>query len=132
MKISVSFRHMKASDALRAYVEEKVGKVGKLLNGTSEAHVVLSVERHLNHAHIELITGGAFRIQSTDSSEDMYSSIDLAAEKLMKQLKRYREKVRESHRELRSRELPHRVLRLPALESEALLGADGELEKEQI
>lgn len=113
MKVSVTFRHMKTSDALREYVEEKVGKVAKLLNGSSEAHVVLSVEKHLSQAHIELITGGAFRVQAEDRSEDMYGSIDLASEKLMKQVKRYRERVRDSHREGRGRELSHQVLRLP-------------------
>jgi putative sigma-54 modulation protein len=119
MKISVTFRHLKPSDALRDYVEEKVGKVGKLLNGSSEAHVVLSVEKHISLAHIELITGGAFRVQAEDRSEDMYASIDLASEKLVKQLKRYRERVRDSHRETRGRELPHRVFRLPEPAAEA-------------
>lgn len=114
MKVSVTFRHMKPSEPLREYVEEKVGKVTKLLNGSSEAHVVLSVEKHLNNAHIELITGGAFRVQAEERSEDMYGSIDLATDKLLKQLKRFREKTRDSHRDglARGRELPYRVFRL--------------------
>jgi len=114
MKISVTFRHMSSTDALRAYVEEKVGKVAKLLNDSCEAHVVLSVERHLHQAHIELITGGAFRIRAEERSEDMYQSIDFASDKLAKQVKRYREKVRD-HRDapVRGRELPHQVFSIP-------------------
>ncbi len=112
MKISVTFRHMSSTDALRAYVEEKVGKVAKLLNDSCEAHVVLSVERHLHQAHIELITGGAFRIRADERTEDMYQSIDFASDKLAKQVKRYREKVRD-HRDapVRGRELPHQVIK---------------------
>jgi putative sigma-54 modulation protein len=112
MKVSVTFRHMKPSDPLREYVEEKVRKAGKLLNGSSEAHVVLSVEKHLSMAHIELITGGAFRVRADERAEDMYATIDLATDKLVQQLKRFREKVRDSHRANRGRELPHRVLRI--------------------
>lgn len=112
MKITVTFRHMSSTDALRAYVEEKVGKVAKLLNDACEAHVVLSVERHLHQAHIELITGGAFRIRADERGEDMYQSIDFASDKLAKQVKRYREKVRD-HRDapVRGRELPHQVFK---------------------
>jgi|JI102314A1RNA_FD_contig_61_2203285_length_1296_multi_3_in_0_out_0_2 putative sigma-54 modulation protein len=110
MKISVTFRHMSSTDALRAYVEEKVGKVAKLLNDSCEAHVVLSVERHLHQAHIELITGGAFRIRADERTEDMYQSIDLASDKLSKQVKRFREKTRD-HRDapVRGRELSHQI-----------------------
>jgi putative sigma-54 modulation protein len=112
MKISVTFRHMSSTDALRAYVEEKVGKVAKLLNDSCEAHVVLSVERHLHQAHIELITGGAFRVRADERTEDMYQSIDFASDKLAKQVKRYREKVRD-HRDapVRGRELQHQVFK---------------------
>ena len=127
MKVSVTFRHMKPSEPLRAYVEEKVSKASKLLNGSSEAHVVLSVEKHINNAHIELITGGAFRVRADERSEDMYGSIDLATDKLLKQLKRFREKVRESYRGdsvIRGRELPHRVIRSPErMEEEAAAAA---------
>ncbi|MFO0725187.1 MAG: ribosome-associated translation inhibitor RaiA [Myxococcota bacterium] len=115
MKISVTFRHMNSTEALRAYAEEKISKVAKLLNDTCEAHVVLSVERHVHYCHVELITGGAFRVRADEKSEDMYQSIDLASDKLAKQVKRYREKVRD-HRgtEVRaSRELPHQVFRAP-------------------
>lgn len=115
MKISVTFRHMSSTEALDAYVKEKVGKVAKLLNDACEAHVVLSVERHMHQAHIELITGGAFRIRADERSEDMYQSIDLASDKLAKQVKRYREKTRD-HRDanVRGRELQHQIFRARA------------------
>lgn len=114
MKISVTFRHMNSTEALRAYAEEKISKVAKLLSDTCEAHVVLSVERHVHYCHVELLTGGAFRVRADEKSEDMYQSIDLASDKLAKQVKRYREKVRD-HRsmESRSRELPHQVFKAP-------------------
>lgn len=113
MKFSVTFRHMNSTEALRAYAEEKIGKVAKLLNDACEAHVVLSVDRHVHYCHVELLTGGAFRVRAEDKSEDMYQSIDLCSDRLAKQVKRYREKVRDHRGDsaIRGRELSHQVLK---------------------
>src|SRR5205085_3748826 len=113
-KCSVTFRHMKPSDPIREYVEEKISKIGKLLDKGGEAHVVLSVEKHLHQAHLELITDGALRIRAEEASEDMYGSIDLAVEKINRQVKRYRTRLRDLHREgpSRSRELPHQIVKV--------------------
>ena len=117
MKCSVTFRHMKASDPIREYAEEKIDKVSKLIERGSEAQVVLSVEKHLHVAHIELLTDGSLRMRGIDKSEDMYASIDSAVERIVRQVKRYREKIK-SHRESSAigRELPHQVYMVPELE----------------
>lgn len=113
MKSTVTFRHMKPSDPLREYAEERVDKITKLIDRGGEAQVVLSVEKHLHVAHIELVTEGALRIRSIEKSEDMYGSIDLAVDKIVRQVKRYREKIK-SHREAQNgRELPHQILTMP-------------------
>ena len=60
MKCKVTFRHMKTSDSIREYVEDKVSKLDRLLNeDRSEVHVVLSVEKLQQIAHFELIIAGA-------------------------------------------------------------------------
>lgn len=111
MKCSVTFRHMKPSDPIRQYAEEKVDKIARLLDGGGEAQVVLSVEKHSHQAHIELLTDGSLRIRGVDKSEDMYASIDSAVERIIRQVKRYRSKIRD-HRDAgpNGRELPHHVL----------------------
>jgi putative sigma-54 modulation protein len=128
MKCSVTFRHMKPSETIREYVDEKIGKVGKLLDKGGEAHVVLSVERHNHLATIELITDGALRIRAEEKSEDMYGSIDEAVEKINTQVKRYRTRLRDLHRDSpgRGRELPHQILRLNKT------GEDDGVEKPQV
>jgi putative sigma-54 modulation protein len=119
---------MKPSDPIREYVEEKIGKLGKLLEKGGEAHVVLSVEKHNHEVSIELITDGAMRIRSEEKSEDMYASIDEAVEKINRQVKRYRTKLRDLHRETpgRARELPHQILKVTRT------GVDDGLEKPQV
>ena len=121
MKCSVTFRHMKASDPIREYAEEKVDKITKLIDRGGEAQVILSVEKHLHVAHIELLTDGSLRMRGIDKSEDMYASIDAAVERIVRQVKRYREKIK-SHRESTSlgRELPHHILSVTNGEEERI------------
>ena len=115
MKCSVTFRHMKPSDPIREYAEEKIEKLQKLIDKGGEAHVVLSVEKHLHVAHIELMTDGSLRLRGEEKSQDMYGSIDEAVEKIVRQVKRYRSKIRDHKREPTTpgRELPHKVLFVP-------------------
>src|SRR5205814_9023993 len=61
-----------------------------------EAHVVLSLERHLQHADIT-ITSGPFVLRGREKSEDMYASIDLAMDKIERQLRRYKERLKHHH-----------------------------------
>ena len=82
MKVSVTFRHMKPSDPIREYAEDRIDKITKIIDRGGEAQVVLSVEKHLHVAHIELLTEGALRIRSIEKTEDMYGSIDAAVKVL--------------------------------------------------
>jgi len=111
MKCSVTFRHMKPSDAVRRYAEERVDKVTRLIDREVEAQVTLSLESHLQVAHIELVTDGSLHIRGVDKSPDLYASIDAAVDRILRQVKRYRSKIR-SHRPEASpgRELPYHVL----------------------
>jgi putative sigma-54 modulation protein len=119
MKVSVTFRHMKTSDPIREYAEDRIDKITRLIDRGGEAQVVLSVEKHLHVAHIELLTEGALRIRSIEKSEDMYGSIDTAVEKIVRQVRRYREKIK-SHREaINGRELPHQILEIAEEEGAA-------------
>jgi putative sigma-54 modulation protein len=115
MKCSVTFRHIKPSDPIREFAEEKVDKLSKLIERGGEAHVTLSVEKHLHCAHVEFLTDGSLRLRGEDKSEDMYASIENAVEKIIRQVKRYRSKIRDHKREgaLHGKELPHQVLFVP-------------------
>lgn len=92
MQVSVTFRHMDATDALKAFAAEKVSKIEKYIHTPTDAHVVLSVERHQHRAEINVSANG-MRIRGEESSGDMYGSIDAAAQKIERQLKRYRNKL---------------------------------------
>ncbi len=92
MQISVTFRHMNASDALKAHATERVSRLAKYFEKPSDAHVVLSLERYLQKAETTIQAYGTL-ICGKESSSDMYNSIDRAIEKIEKQVKRYRNKL---------------------------------------
>jgi len=113
---------MKPSDPIREYVEDKVSKLDRIMNEErSEVHVVLSVEKLDQIAHFELIIAGALRVRADERSENMYSSIDIAVDKMVSQVKRYRSKVRDHHRSQahKLREVPYQVIHLPKEEVES-------------
>ena len=97
MQVNITFRNMFATDALRNHVQDKLSKVvDKYLDKVTEAHVTLSLERYLHHADVNL-HAGHFHVRGKEKSEDMYASIDTAIDKIEKQLKKHKERLR-SHR----------------------------------
>jgi putative sigma-54 modulation protein len=97
MQVNITFRNMFATDALRNHVHDKLSKVvDKYLDKVTEAHVTLSLERYLHQADINL-HAGQFHVRGKDKSEDMYASIDIAIDKIERQLKKHKERLK-SHR----------------------------------
>src|ERR1043165_1927505 len=96
MQLNITFRNLDSSDSLKEYAQDKVERVHKYLDRAGEAHVVLSLERHLPPAAIT-IQSGAWLLRGREKSEDMYASIDLAMDKIERQLRRYKEKLKTHH-----------------------------------
>lgn len=94
MQIAVTFRHMESSDAVRSYVEEKLARVKKYIDEPIDAQVVLSVQKKINHrAEVTMVAKG-LTMKSVESREDMYAAIDLMTDKIERQLKRYKDKLK--------------------------------------
>lgn len=92
--INVTFRHVDSSEALKNYVIEKLGKVQKVVDQTFDAQVTLSVEKFRHIAEV-FLTGKGITIKAFESTDDLYSAIDLVSDKVERQLKKYREKKKD-------------------------------------
>ncbi len=98
MSITVTGRRMPVTDALRQYAEEKIGSSMKVMDiDPLVAEVVLYVEKNPANprpavCEATLRTKGHV-IRVEESEEDMYAAIDVAAAKVVRQLRKYKTKV---------------------------------------
>jgi len=93
MKISVTFRNTDGEEWFKNYVEEKLGKLKKYLDRPVDVRVVLSVEKFRNVAEINLTDNGMI-VNTREEAKEMALAIDEAVEKIERQLKKHREKMR--------------------------------------
>lgn len=103
MQVAVTFRHMESSEPVRSYVEEKLARLKKYIDEPVDAQVVLSVEKKIRHK-VEVTLGAkGITIKAADQTEDMYAAVDGVLDKLERQLRRYKEKIK-NHKPVAGRE----------------------------
>ena len=93
MKIAVTFRNAEGETWQKEYVEEKLSKLKKYIDGSVEAHIVLSIEKFRNVAEISLAADG-LNINGREEAKDMRLAIDGVLDKIERQLKKRKEKSR--------------------------------------
>ena len=93
MQISVTFRQLEPSDALKNYVTDRLSKFKRYLEGPVEAHVVLGLEKFRHLADVTIDSNGRI-IKGREENTDMYAAIDLVMDKIDMQLKKFRDKQR--------------------------------------
>lgn len=97
MHIHVNGRNIEITDAIKAYVKEKIGKVANHYDQITAIDVVLSViknpsasGKHVAEVTCKMTTG---TIHCEEAAESMYASIDLLADKLARQVKKFKDKT---------------------------------------
>ena len=101
MQTSVTFKNLDPSENLKSYVRDKLDRFDKYLYNPAEANVVLSVEKFRHIAEIN-INGDRLTINGKEETNDMYSAIDMTLDKLEKQIKKSKEKLRSRRPDARS------------------------------
>lgn len=94
MKISVTFRNGEGENWQKVYAEEKIIKLKKYLDTPAEARIILSVEKFRCLSEINLSANG-WNVNAKEEAKDMRLAIDNCIDKIEKQLKKQKEKVRE-------------------------------------
>ena len=96
MQVSLSGHHVEITESLRNYVNEKVEKLDRHFDHALDIHIVLTVEKLRHKAEATLHVSGG-NLHADDVQEDMYAAIDGLVDKLDRQGKRHKEKMK-SHR----------------------------------
>lgn len=94
MKISITFRNGEGESWQKTYAEEKMQKLKKYLDTPAEARIIVSMEKFRNGAEINLSSNG-WNINAKEEAKDMRIALDRCVDKIEKQLKKQREKIRE-------------------------------------
>lgn len=116
MNIQITARNIDLTDAIRSYAEKKVSKLEKYFDHITEASVLLEVQKNVHIVEILLSAKGVF-MKGLEKSEDLYASIDLASDKIEKQLVKYKEKLKDKKIHDKDYETP---LRLNVLDSQSV------------
>lgn len=122
MQFAVTFRHMEPTEALKAYARERMERVRKYLPDPISCHVVLSTERHNHRIDVTFQLHNGLAVAGHETTENMYSSIDLCIAKIERQVRKYKGKLEG----MKAR--PHNVHALPwshSIVSEAFNGLSG-------
>jgi putative sigma-54 modulation protein len=96
VKLQVTGRNLDVTPSIVDYAERKLTKLARHLSDSSRVELELRIEKNPsisenNVAEATIWTKGPV-LRARESSTDMYASIDLVAEKLERQVKRYRER----------------------------------------
>jgi len=102
MRIHVNGKNIEITDAIKAYVKEKLGKVANHYDQITAIDVILTVIKNpaasgKNIAEVSCKLNGK-NIHLEESGESMYASIDLIADKLDRQVKKYKDKSLSSNK----------------------------------
>ena len=96
MQISLSGHHVELTDSLRNYVNEKVERLDRHFDQALDIHVILTVEKLRHKAEATMHVSGG-NLYADDVQEDMYAAIDGLVDKLDRQGKKHKEKMK-NHR----------------------------------
>lgn len=109
MNIIVSGRNIEVTEALKRNVEEKLAKYEKYFKSDIEVHATFGIQRNRQIFELTIPLKDDVVIRVEEASEDMYTSIDLAVDKLARQIQKHKTKLEKryrSHDTIRFEQIP--------------------------
>lgn len=99
MQLSVKGRHVDTGDAFRQYAYDSLsGILDKYFGDAIEASVTLSKDAFRYRAALSIHVGRGMLLQAAGEAQDVHPAFDVAAERLAKQLRRYKRRLRDHGR----------------------------------
>lgn len=101
IKFNIRGENVEVTDAIRAYVEGKIGKLNKYFNDGHEVTAYVNLKVYTEkRAKVEVtIPAKNVMLRAEDTSQDMYASIDFVEEKLERQIRKYKTRTNRKVRE---------------------------------
>lgn len=93
MKIEFTGRNFTVSPAIKKHTLEHFGKLDPFLNGSTVAHIILSIEKHHRHVAEVIVHWKDRELTSNADTSDMYISVTQAINKLHRQVQKLKGKI---------------------------------------
>jgi ribosomal subunit interface protein len=106
MKVTVHGHHIDVGEAFETHITDRLEAINEKYFGRA-TNVVVTIEKEtksLIKAYISLTMGKDIQVQATAKTHDPYGAFDEAAEKIAKQLRRYKRKLRDHHEQMEQAE----------------------------
>jgi putative sigma-54 modulation protein len=125
VRLQVKGKNVEVSDSLKAYAQEKLGKLDKHLNDAARLELELAVEKNPSISENQIAEATIWTkgpvLRARETSADMRASIDLLVEKLERQARRYRDKRRRGHNRAAANHEPEPIPVVPDEESPVIV-----------
>ena len=95
-ELAVTFRHVEPTEAIRAYAVRKLSHLAKFLKRPCLIHLILTVDKYRHRGEVT-VKSGHLAVSAQEETKDLYSVIDLLADKVERQLKNHRGKTTTKH-----------------------------------
>ncbi|GAB2890295.1 ribosome-associated translation inhibitor RaiA [Paralcaligenes sp. KSB-10] len=106
MNLSISGRHLEVTPAIHEYVMNKMARVSRHFDSVIDTQVMLSVEPLKHTAEVTMrLRGKDIHCEAND--ENLYAAIDLLADKIDRQVIKYKSKIQNhAHEPVKRQEAP--------------------------
>jgi len=98
MRFTFTEKKVRASEDLQAYAEKKIGKLDRFFRAESDAFVTFTIERGRHIAEVTIKNNGMF-YRVSESTSDMYASIDSAVAGIERQIRKNKTRLEKKLRE---------------------------------
>ncbi len=98
MRIQVTGRNVEVTDELSSYAQEKIGKLERYFDGIQDAQVIFSEQKNVKNCEVTLKASGKI-VRAEYKGSEFMEAVDFVAEKLERQVRKYKEKFRDKKKE---------------------------------
>ena len=92
MKVKVIGKNIEITEALKNIIEKKISRLDKYFNPDVEAKATLGVQKNRHTIEVTIPFNGVI-LRSEEQNEDMYTSIDVVADRLERQIRKHKTKL---------------------------------------
>ena len=94
MKFTIRGKKLKVTDAIKAYVEEKIGRLDKYFENPNNisANVLMRLSGKNQVVEVTINTHGLI-LRGEEANKDLYASIDLVTDKIERQIRKNKTRI---------------------------------------